>query len=122
MSTHKTLRGAEGPKTGMFAIFGQVLKDPKTGILTMVENYMEEKSKSGLLQRVEYFLCKKKFSSFVKRLTLYLICYRLQLSCLDQIEKDFRIITLHFLCGFGQFQKERETERQIQICRTLYKV
>ena len=54
------IAGAEGPKTGMFAIFGQVLKDPKTGILTMVENCTWEKSKSGLLQSV---------GSFVKRIT-----------------------------------------------------
>ena len=83
VSTHKTLRGEKGPKTGIFAIFGQVLKNPKTGILTMVENCTGEKSKSGFLQSV---------GSFVKRLTLYLICYRLQLSCLDQIEEDSEIL------------------------------
>ena len=60
MSTHKTLRGAEGPKTGMFAIFGQVLKDPKTGILTMVENCTGGKVQKWFLQNV---------GSFVKRIT-----------------------------------------------------
>ena len=83
MSTHKTLRGEKGPKTGMFAIFGQVLKDPKTGILTMVENCTGGKVQKWFLQNV---------GSFVKRLTLSLICYRLQLSCLDQIEKDSEIL------------------------------
>ena len=54
------IAGAEGPKTGMFAIFGQVLKDPKTGILTMVENCTGGKVQKWFLQNV---------GSFVKRIT-----------------------------------------------------
>ena len=36
MSTHKTLGGRKVQKLACFAIFGQVLKDPITGVLTMV--------------------------------------------------------------------------------------
>ena len=63
------IAGAEGPKTGMFAIFGQVLKDPKTGILTMVENCTGGKVQKWFSQNV---------GSFVKRITfidLSYICY-----------------------------------------------
>ena len=42
-----------------------------------------------------WFICKK--INFHSIIDLSFICYRLQLPCLDQIEKDFRIITLHFL-------------------------
>jgi len=69
VSTHKTLRGEKGPKTGIFAIFGQVLKNPKTGILTMVENCTGGKVQKWLLHN---------FASFVKRITfidLSFICY-----------------------------------------------
>ena len=41
------------------------------------------------------FICKK--INFHSIFDLSLIFYRLQLPCLDQIEEDFRIITLHFL-------------------------
>ena len=67
----------------------------------MVESCTGKKSKSGLFEKCWKFWIvfhvRRNFGSFVKRLTLSLICYRLQLSCLDQIEEDFRIITLHFL-------------------------
>ena len=60
VSTHKTLRGEKGPKTGMFAIFGQVLKSPKespkTGILTNGRKLHGGKSpKVAFLQSVENF-------------------------------------------------------------------
>ena len=113
MSTHKTLRGAEGPKTSIFVIFGQVLKDPKTGILTMVENCTGGKVQKWPFCKVlkilnlslNSFPCKKKFWFICKKINFHsifdlsLIFYRLQLPCLDQIEEDFRIITLHFLLG-----------------------
>ena len=63
------IAGAEGPKTGMFAIFGQVLKDPKTGILTMVENYTSGKNPKVAFAKC-WFNCKKNYF-------LRFICYLL---------------------------------------------
>ena len=54
------IAGAEGPKTGMFAIFGQVLKDPKTGILTMVENCTGGKVQKWFFAKC-WFICKKNY-------------------------------------------------------------
>ena len=76
--------GAEGPKTSMFVIFGPSVERFK--------NRYFDNGRKLVVVPVQF--------SFVKRITfigLSFICYGLQLPCLNQIEKDFKIITLHFL-------------------------
>ena len=60
----------------------------------MVENCTGGKVQKWFFAKC-WFICKKNY--FHSIIDLSFICYRLQLPCLDQIEKDFRIITLHFL-------------------------
>ena len=63
--------GAEGPKTGMFLLFlDQVLKDSKTDILTMVENYTSGKNPKVAFAKC-WFNCKKNyFHRFIRYLLL----------------------------------------------------
>ena len=86
-------------------------ESPKTGILTngrklhggKVQKWPFCKVLKILNLSLNSFPCKKKFWFICKKINFHsifdlsLICYRLQLPCLDQIEEDFRIITLHFL-------------------------
>ena len=108
VSTHKTLGGRKVLKLACLLFLDQVLKDSKTDILTMVENYTSGKNPKVVFAKC-WFNCKK---NYFHRFICYLLLIAVAL--FESNWKGFQNYYVAFwikhfcLCGFGQFQNKRK--------------